>query len=84
MYYAYTRLMKYNYIQQCLCSCEVVPNRTGSLLFTNNPAVTTLSETFLLKDSMARGFQRYFSVVVGNQQRGNLIRSWSHLSQGTL
>jgi len=62
-------------------SCEVLPNRTGSMVFTNNISGTILSETFFLKDSMARGFQRYFSIIIGSRDRGYLLRVWTILSQ---
>lgn len=63
-------------------SCEVLPNRTGHLLFTNHPMGTVVSQTFLLKDRQARGFQRFFSIVIGHRERGHALRSLAHLQQG--
>lgn len=62
-------------------SCEVLPNRVGSMLFTENQSFTLLSQTFFLKDSTARGFQRYFSVIVGSSERNHLLRSYKLLNQ---
>jgi len=62
-------------------SCEVLPNRIGSMLFTDNQEFALLSQTFFLKDSAARGFQRYFSVIVGSSERSHLMRSYKFLNQ---
>jgi len=64
-------------------SCEVVENRHGRILFTNGPsAATVMTQTFRLPDKNARGFHRYFSIVVGSKMRGHMVRSWPFLSQG--
>jgi len=64
-------------------SCETLPNRTGWMMFANNPTgpATILSHSFLLKDWHARGFQRYFSIIVGHRERGHALRSLSNLHQ---
>lgn len=64
-------------------SCEVVENRTGRIIFTNSPsAATVLAQTFRLPDKNARGFHRYFSIVIGTRMRGHMLRSWPDLSKG--
>lgn len=64
-------------------SCEVVENRNGRILFTNGPAAATvMAQTFRLPDKNARGFHRYFSIVIGTKMRGHMLRSWPYLSQG--
>eukprot|EP00088_Acartia_fossae_P016880 TRINITY_DN1950_c0_g1_i1.p1 TRINITY_DN1950_c0_g1~~TRINITY_DN1950_c0_g1_i1.p1 ORF type:complete len:511 (-),score=65.52 TRINITY_DN1950_c0_g1_i1:445-1977(-) len=63
-------------------SCEVVENRSGRIVFANSPtAATVLAQTFHLPDKNARGFHRYYSIVVGSKMRGHMLRSWPSLSQ---
>ena len=54
------------------------------MVFTNNPATTIMSETFFLKDSTARGLQRYFSIILGNREKGFILRSFTDIQQETL
>jgi len=63
-------------------SCEVVENRVGKIVFTNSPsAATVLAQTFRLPDKNARGFHRYFSIVVATRLRGHMVRCWPGLAQ---
>jgi len=63
-------------------SCEVVENRVGKIVFTNSPsAATVFAQTFRLPDKNARGFHRYFSIVVASRMRGHMVRCWPGLAQ---
>lgn len=74
----------FTFIKLFSCSCEVLPNKTGSMMFTNNQATTIMSETFFLKDSTARGLQRYFSIILGNKEKGFILRSFTEIQQEIL
>jgi len=57
-------------------SCEVSPNREGPVLFSDPSVATILSHSFFLKDSKARGFKRYYSLILISKEKQHLITSW--------
>lgn len=63
-------------------SCEVLPGRAGTMLLSDNPSASVYAHTFFLKDLMARGFQRYYSIIVGTRERGHLLLAWDTISKG--
>ena len=54
-------------------SCEVPFRRETPLIFSDPSVSTVASNDFFLKDSKARGFQRYYSIVVVTRERQHLI-----------
>lgn len=60
-------------------SCEVCPGREGPLLFGNADAGYTFSYAFFLKDHQARGFQRWYSVILVMTDYLHLISCWTFL-----
>jgi len=62
-------------------SCEVCPGREGPIFFghESNQGSHTLSYTFYVKDSLARGFQRFYSIVVLMSDKMFLLNSWQFL-----
>ena len=54
-------------------SCEVPFRRETPLIFSDSSVSTVASNDFFLKDSKARGFQRYYSIVVVTRERHHLI-----------
>ena len=54
-------------------SCEVPFTREAPLLFSDPTVSTVAAHNFLLRDSKARGFQRYYSIVVLSRERQHLI-----------
>ncbi|XP_077979941.1 folliculin-like isoform X2 [Glandiceps talaboti] len=72
--------------QACLrsLSCEVCPGREGPIYFGDEHG-HVLSHTFFMKDSQARGLQRWYSIIVVMMDRTYLLNSWpflvSHLRQ---
>ena len=54
-------------------SCEVPFKREAPLLFSDPTVSTVAAHNFLLRDSKARGFQRYYSIVVLSKERQHLI-----------
>ncbi|KAK6632606.1 hypothetical protein RUM43_013374 [Polyplax serrata] len=57
-------------------SCEVVPDKEGQVYFGDTARGHILSNTFFLKDSQARGFHRWYSVVVFMKDKHFLLNSW--------
>jgi len=61
-------------------SCEVPFKRETPLIF-SDPSVSTVASTdFFLKDSKARGFQRYYSIVVMTRERQHLISNLNSIN----
>lgn len=60
-------------------SCEVCPGKEGPIFFGDENDGYVLSYTFFIKDSMARGFQRLFSIIIVMMDRIYLIQSWPFL-----
>merc|ERR1719410_2043423 len=54
-------------------SCEVSCKREGPIVFSDPSVSTVFANNFFLKDSKARGFQRYYSIVVLTKTREHLI-----------
>uniref|UniRef100_A0A5F9C1K3 Folliculin n=1 Tax=Oryctolagus cuniculus TaxID=9986 RepID=A0A5F9C1K3_RABIT len=44
-------------------SCEVCPGREGPIFFGDEQHGFVFSHTFFIKDSLARGFQRWYSII---------------------
>ena len=53
------------------------------VLFSDPSVATVFSQSFFLRDVAARGFQRYYSVVVISRERHHLVMRWRQLSQQT-
>ncbi|XP_070580543.1 folliculin-like [Ptychodera flava] len=66
--------------QACLrsLSCEVCPGREGPIYF-GDELGHVLSHTFFMKDSQARGLQRWYSIIVVMMDRIYLLNSWPFL-----
>uniref|UniRef100_A0A674MZW5 Folliculin n=1 Tax=Takifugu rubripes TaxID=31033 RepID=A0A674MZW5_TAKRU len=60
-------------------SCEVCPGREGPIFFGDEQHGFVFSHTFFIKDSLARGFQRWYSIVLVAMDRIYLINSWPFL-----
>uniref|UniRef100_A0A8I4A0N0 Folliculin n=2 Tax=Callithrix jacchus TaxID=9483 RepID=A0A8I4A0N0_CALJA len=60
-------------------SCEVCPGREGPIFFGDEQHGFVFSHTFFIKDSLARGFQRWYSVITIMMDRIYLINSWPFL-----
>uniref|UniRef100_A0A4W4FR63 Folliculin n=1 Tax=Electrophorus electricus TaxID=8005 RepID=A0A4W4FR63_ELEEL len=60
-------------------SCEVCPGREGPIFFGDEQHGFVFSHTFFIKDSLARGFQRWYSIVMVAMDRIYLINSWPFL-----
>ena len=62
-------------------SCEVCPTREGAVLFGDEHRGYVFSFTFFLRDSSARGLQRWYSIVLLMADRLRLVSSWAFLVQ---
>lgn len=60
-------------------SCEVCQGKEGPILFGDENDGYVLSFTFFIKDSLARGFTRWYSIIVVMMDRIYLIQSWPFL-----
>lgn len=60
-------------------SCEVCPGREGPIFFGDDHRGHVFSHTFFLKDSHARGFQRWYSIIVVMMDKIFLLNSWPFL-----
>eukprot|EP00058_Branchiostoma_floridae_P010238 XP_002595726.1 hypothetical protein BRAFLDRAFT_113576 [Branchiostoma floridae] len=60
-------------------SCEVCPGREGPIFFGDDHWGHVFSHTFFIKDSQARGFQRWYSIIVVMMDKIYLINSWPFL-----
>lgn len=67
--------------QSCIrsLSCEVCPGREGPIFFGDDQSGYVLSHTFYLKDSEARGLQRWYSITVSMMDKIYLLNSWPFL-----
>lgn len=54
-------------------SCEVSVKREGPMIFSDPSVSTVFANNFFLKDSKARGFKRYYSVIIMSREREYLI-----------
>lgn len=61
------------------CFFQVCPGREGPIFFGDEQHGFVFSHTFFIKDSLARGFQRWYSIVVVAMDRIYLINSWPFL-----
>ncbi|XP_071966013.1 folliculin-like isoform X2 [Antedon mediterranea] len=57
-------------------SCEVCQGREGPVFFGDDDHGYVFSYTFFIKDSKARGFQRFYSIIVVMMDRIYLLNSW--------
>lgn len=62
-----------------VCSSQVCPGREGPIFFGDEQHGFVFSHTFFIKDSLARGFQRWYSIVMVAMDRIYLINSWPFL-----
>ena len=58
---------------------QVCPGREGPIFFGDEQHGFVFSHTFFIKDSLARGFQRWYSVIAIMMDRIYLINSWPFL-----
>ncbi|CAL4129900.1 unnamed protein product, partial [Meganyctiphanes norvegica] len=67
--------------QACIrsLSCEVCPSREGPIYFGDEARGHVLSYSFFLKDVQARGFQRWYSILVLMKDKMFLLNSWPFL-----
>ncbi|KAI1233681.1 hypothetical protein IHE44_0004122 [Lamprotornis superbus] len=71
----------------CSASCArpacaasaVCPGREGPIFFGDEQHGFVFSHTFFIKDSLARGFQRWYSIITIMMDRIYLINSWPFL-----
>jgi folliculin len=61
-------------------SCEISANREGPIIFSDPKASSVLANNFFLKDSRARGFQRYYSIIVVGSEREHLISNYHNIN----
>ncbi|XP_069189382.1 folliculin isoform X2 [Procambarus clarkii] len=57
-------------------SCEVCPGREGPIYFGDEFRGHVLSHTFFLRDVQARGFQRWYSILILMKDKMLLLNSW--------
>lgn len=62
-------------------SCEVCPGREGPIFFGDENRGHVYSHTFFIKDSQARGFQRWYSIIVVMMDKIFLLNSWPFLTK---
>ncbi|GIX72726.1 folliculin [Caerostris extrusa] len=60
-------------------SCEVCPGREAPIFFGDDHRGHVLSHTFFLKDSQARGFQSWYSIIIVMRDKIFLLNSWQFL-----
>eukprot|EP00126_Sphaerothecum_destruens_P008353 Sdes_comp20180_c0_seq1m13432 len=60
-------------------SCEVCPGREGPVLFGDDKSGYVFSYAFKIKDGQARGFQRWYTIIVLMTDKNYLINSWPFL-----
>ncbi|XP_051921098.1 folliculin isoform X1 [Hippocampus zosterae] len=63
----------------CEVTGDVCPGREGPIFFGDEQHGFVFSHTFFIKDSLARGFQRWYSIVMVAMDRIYLINSWPFL-----
>lgn len=71
----------YGFRQSCLrsLSCEVCPEREGPIFYGSDVQGYTISHTFVLKDSKARGFQHWYSLIVVSVDKLLLLNSYNFI-----
>lgn len=62
-----------------LSLAQVCPGREGPIFFGDEQHGFVFSHTFFIKDSLARGFQRWYSIITIMMDRIYLINSWPFL-----
>lgn len=73
-------IISYLLLSVSLCPfCQVCPGREGPIFFGDEQHGFVFSHTFFIKDSLARGFQRWYSIVMVAMDRIYLINSWPFL-----
>ncbi|XP_066990996.2 triokinase/FMN cyclase, partial [Anabrus simplex] len=60
-------------------SCEVSPGKEGPVFFGDDVRGHVASHTFFLKDAQARGFHRWFSILILMRDKLFLLNSWPFL-----
>lgn len=60
-------------------SCEVCPGKEGPIYFGDEARGHVLSYTFFLRDVQARGFQRWYSILILMKDKMLLLNSWPFL-----
>ncbi|KAJ3181130.1 hypothetical protein HDU85_003835 [Gaertneriomyces sp. JEL0708] len=60
-------------------SCEFCPGREGPILFGDDSTGGVLSYMFKIRDSQARGYQRWYSILFISSDRSFLVASWPFL-----
>ncbi|NWQ81456.1 FLCN protein, partial [Columbina picui] len=68
-----------NYTGVCFPTLQVCPGREGPIFFGDEQHGFVFSHTFFIKDSLARGFQRWYSIITIMMDRIYLINSWPFL-----
>ena len=58
---------------------QVCPGREGPIFFGDDHRGHVLSYTFFMKDSQARGFQHWYSLIVVMMDKIYLLNSWPFL-----
>lgn len=71
--------MKLSLFGLCVPSIQVCPGREGPIFFGDEQHGFVFSHTFFIKDSLARGFQRWYSIITIMMDRIYLINSWPFL-----
>ncbi|KND04500.1 uncharacterized protein SPPG_00228 [Spizellomyces punctatus DAOM BR117] len=60
-------------------SCEFCPGREGPILFGDDTTGCALSYMFKVRDTQARGFQRWYTFLFISKDRHFLVASWPFL-----
>lgn len=71
--------LPYSMCSLCVFLVQVCPGREGPIFFGDEQHGFVFSHTFFIKDSLARGFQRWYSIVIVAMDRIYLINSWPFL-----
>lgn len=62
-------------------SCELLPGKTGPILFGDPTFGYTIAYVFRLADPSARGLKRWYSLICLTQNQANLSRAWKFIIQ---
>ena len=54
-------------------SCEVTQKREGPVIFSDPSVSTVFANNFFIKDSKARGFQRYYSLLLMTREKEHIV-----------
>ncbi|QSL65921.1 hypothetical protein MERGE_003058 [Pneumocystis wakefieldiae] len=60
-------------------SCELLPGKTGPILFGDATFGYTIAYVFRLADPYARGLKRWYSLICLLQNQANLSRAWKFI-----